>query len=63
VIDGKKACSMIYTVTGDQSTQKDLDVSFDTDKQYFLISVTGPANNFDKYLPIVSKMLDPIKAP
>jgi hypothetical protein len=63
VIDGQKTCSMIYTVTKDQYTEKELEIDFVTEKQDISISVTGSADIFDKYLPIVQKMLDSIKAP
>jgi hypothetical protein len=63
VIDGQKACSMIYTVTKDQYTQKESEIDFVTEKQDVSISVRGSAEIFDKYLPIVQKMPDSIKAP
>jgi hypothetical protein len=62
-IDGHKACSVVYTVSRDQYTQKNMDMDFVTDKQDFTLSVTGPINNFDKNLPIVEKILYSIKSP
>jgi hypothetical protein len=54
---------MIYTVTKDQYTQKESEIDFVTEKQDVSISVRGSAEIFDKYLPIVQKMPDSIKAP
>ncbi|HZE78601.1 MAG TPA: hypothetical protein VE089_08635 [Nitrososphaeraceae archaeon] len=62
-IDGHKTCSVVYTVSRGQYTQKNMDLDFVTDKQDFTLSVTGPIDNFDKNLPIVEKILYSIKSP
>jgi hypothetical protein len=59
VIDGNKACSMIYTVTYHQYTNKELDISFHTAKQEVLVSLAGSA--FDKYLRVAQQMLNSMK--
>ena len=59
-IDGNQACSMIYTVTKDNYTQKEMDVDFHTGKQ--LVSITVQGSDFDKYLPIANQMLNSMKA-
>ena len=59
VIDGKKACSVIYSVTKDNYTQKEMDVDFQTGKQSVSISVQG--SDFDKYLPVADQMLNSMK--
>ena len=62
-IDGHKACSVVYTVTRGQYTEKDMDVDFETEKQGFTLTVSGFPDSFDKYLAVVEKMLYSIKAP
>jgi hypothetical protein len=59
VINGHKACSVVYTVTNQQYTEKDMDISFHTAKQEVLISISGSA--FDKYLPASGQMLNSMK--
>jgi hypothetical protein len=61
VIDGNQACSMIYTVTENQYTTKELDISFHTAKQEVFVSLQGSA--FDRYLPIAEQMLNSMKLP
>jgi hypothetical protein len=60
-IDGHKACSVVYTVSRGQYTEKDMDIDFETEKQGFTLTVRS-ADNFDKYLAVVEKMLYSIKA-
>jgi hypothetical protein len=62
-IDGHKACSVVYTVTRGQYTEKDMDIDFETEKQGFSLTVSGSPDSFDKYIPIVEKMLYSLKAP
>jgi hypothetical protein len=62
-IDGHRACSVVFTVTTAQYTQKEMDMDFVTDKQWFTLSIAGPIDNFDKNLPIVEKILYSIKSP
>jgi hypothetical protein len=62
-IDGHKACSVVYTVDTGQYKEKDMDIDFETEKQDFTLTVSGTADNFDKYLPIIEKMVYSIKAP
>ncbi len=59
VIDGNKACSMIYAVTYHQYTNKELDISFHTAKQEVLVSLAGAT--FDKYLPVAQQMVNSMK--
>lgn len=65
VIDGQKTCTMIYTEPSadGQYTEKILYVTFDTEKQDFIVSFTGPTDKFDNSLPIFEAMLNSIKAP
>jgi hypothetical protein len=62
-IDGHKACAVMYTVTSGQYTEEDMDIDFETEKQDFTLTVSGSPDNFDKYLPIVEKILFSLKAP
>ena len=59
VIDGNKACSMIYTVTSHQYTNKELDISFHSAKQEVLVSLSG--STFDKYQPVAQQMVNSMK--
>jgi len=62
VIDGNIACSMTYTTrytTG--YTEEEMDIGFQTGKQEVLITITGSADIFDKYIPIVEQMLNSMK--
>jgi hypothetical protein len=59
VIDGDKACSMIYSVTHQQYTQKEMDIDFQTTKQRVHVSLSGSV--FDKYLPVAQQMLNSMK--
>jgi hypothetical protein len=52
---------MIYTVTENQYTTKELDISFHTAKQEVFVSLQGSA--FDRYLPIAEQMLNSMKLP
>ena len=56
------ACSMTYTTrytTG--YTEEEMDIGFQTGKQEVLITITGSADIFDKYIPIVEQMLNSMK--
>jgi len=57
VIDGNKACSVIFSVTRNQYTQKEMDLDFQSAKQAVSISLTGSNQGF-QYLPIVNHMLN-----
>lgn len=50
---------MIYTEpsTDGKYTEKLLFINFDTEKQCFVLSLSGPSNKFDKYFPIMEIML------
>jgi hypothetical protein len=61
VIDGNMACSMTYTTTKDGYIEEEMDIDFQTGKQEVFISITGSANTFDKYIPIVEQMLNSMK--
>jgi hypothetical protein len=61
-IDGHKACSVAYTVTGAQFILKYMDTDYQTEKQDVRLTVSGSAGSFDRYLPIVEKMLYSTKA-
>jgi hypothetical protein len=62
-IDGHKAYSVVYTVTSGQIVLKYMDIDYRTEKQDVTLTVSGSADNFDRYLPVVEKMLYSIKAP
>ena len=67
VIDGNKACSMIYTSTYQYTyklhtythTNKELDISFHTARPEVLVTFAG--STFDKYLPVAQQMLNSMK--
>lgn len=54
VIDGNKACSMIYH--HGMTDRKEMEVDFLTGKQWVGMSILG--SDFDKYLPIANQMLN-----
>jgi hypothetical protein len=58
VIDGIKACSMIYHQG--MTDRKEMEVDFQTGKQSVSMSILG--SDFDKYLPIANQMLNSMKA-
>lgn len=61
VIDGNKACSMIYTTTTGTYTQEEMNIDFQTGKQGVLITLTSSPDNFRKYVPVVEQMLNSMK--
>ena len=65
VIDGNKACSMIYTTTilyhGKYYTEEEMDIDFQTAEQDVLIAFSDDADNFHKYVPVVEQMLNSMK--
>ena len=58
VIDGNKACIMIYH--HGMTDRKEMEVDFQTGKQSVSMSILG--SDFDKYLPIANQMLNSMKA-